>query len=264
MNIKEPQFRTITTPNEQELSHYRTLMEGHITEQHAGKEWAVVSIKDHAITLQELVRVRPAGMQYAVLQGRMPQDGSKPDTALILFPAWVSATLLCAGICGRVIELTDGSIIEGAVIPAEGTEQDLLDEIRSELGGAQQRVTDPAPARAEGMEPPLVQATCVHGEPGPCDICNTPKQRYAEGRELEQAYEEALSNIAELEANLDAWRTAANANTSLILNYGDTGIIKGIGINVESLASVQIRDQEIDKLRGLLKNIRRLSKQGKE
>lgn len=174
--------------------------------QYRGKDWVITGVNEksenHAtVTYTELVQPRPSGMQYAVLQGRMPQDGSKPDTALILFPAWVSATLLCAGVCGRVIELTDGSIIEGAVIPTEGTEQDLLDEIRSELGGAQQRVTEvDIPPLQDAPKP--VQVTCVHGEPGLCADCHPPKRRYAEGRELEQAYEEALDKIVQLEGEL--------------------------------------------------------------
>lgn len=236
MSIKEPQFRTITTPNAEELLHYRTLMEGRITEQHAGKEWAVVGIKDHAITLQELVRVRPAGMQYAVLQGRMPQDGSKPDTALILFPAWVSATLLCAGICGRVIELTDGSIIEGAVLPHDGTEQDLLDEIRSELGGAQQRVTELALARAEAMEPAPPPAPHVKPEPDE----NAP--------EFKQLLQDGLDKIEEQRNNIAELRDRVEELT---------------GVNHQQQRELAAQDQELERLRTLLASIRRMAKKGK-
>lgn len=72
-------------------------------------------------------------MQYLVIQGRAPQDGSEPAKALILCPAWMSATLVCAGITGRIIEMTDGSIVEGRVIDAEGGEEELLAEIRREF-----------------------------------------------------------------------------------------------------------------------------------
>lgn len=52
-------------------------------------------------------------MKFIVIQGRMPQDGSKAATARIIFPDWLSPTLVCAGIIGRVQELTDGNILEG-------------------------------------------------------------------------------------------------------------------------------------------------------
>lgn len=74
-------------------------------------------------------------MKYLVIQGRAPQDGSAARTALILCPSWMSSTLVCAGIVGRVIELTDGNIIEECVLPHEGGEEELLDEIRNDLYG---------------------------------------------------------------------------------------------------------------------------------
>lgn len=82
------------------------------------------------------------GMQYIVVQGRQPQDGSTPLEALVIFPAWVSATLMCAGVSGRVIELTDGSIKEGGPM-AGGSEAELLEAIHEEFGGPQHVVSEP-------------------------------------------------------------------------------------------------------------------------
>lgn len=70
------------------------------------------------------------GMQYIVVQGRMPQDGSKALEALVIFPAWVSATLMCAGVSGRVIELTDGSIKESGPVPM--SEAEVLEGLRAD------------------------------------------------------------------------------------------------------------------------------------
>lgn len=51
-------------------------------------------------------------MKYLILQARRPQDGTPPLEALILLPKWMSSTLVCAGITGRITEMSDGNIVE--------------------------------------------------------------------------------------------------------------------------------------------------------
>lgn len=51
-------------------------------------------------------------MKYIVIKARDPQDGSAALQARVIFPDWMSPTLVCAGIIGRVQELSDGGIIE--------------------------------------------------------------------------------------------------------------------------------------------------------
>lgn len=65
-------------------------------------------------------------MKYIVIQGRMPQNGDTAKTARITFPDWISPTLVCAGIIGRVQELTDGGILEGGKVE-EYTPGELMD-----------------------------------------------------------------------------------------------------------------------------------------
>ncbi len=67
-------------------------------------------------------------MKYIVIEARAPQDGSPAKTALLMFPKWISSTLVCAGIVGRVIELTDGNIIEEGDMPVD--EETCLETIR--------------------------------------------------------------------------------------------------------------------------------------
>lgn len=70
-------------------------------------------------------------MQYIVIEGRKPQDGAKPAQALLILPKWISPTLACAGIVGRVIELTDGNVIEQGALPMG--EQEILAELREDM-----------------------------------------------------------------------------------------------------------------------------------
>jgi hypothetical protein len=83
-------------------------------------------------------------MKYLVIEGRAPQDGSPAKRALILCPEWMSSTLVCAGIVGRVVELTDGNIVEEGVLP--GSEEAVLEEIREDAAAdleSQQEFEEP-------------------------------------------------------------------------------------------------------------------------
>lgn len=98
-------------------------------------------------------------MQYIVIEGRKPQDGAKPAQALLILPKWISPTLACAGIVGRVIELTDGNVIEqGAVFMGE---QETLDSLRVDISqdSESQLETDDRheqELQAEGVTAPVV------------------------------------------------------------------------------------------------------------
>ena len=121
-------------------------------------------------------------MKYIVIQGRAPQDGSEARKALFVCPSWISSTLVCAGVVGRIIELTDGNILEeGELGPDEATEEVLLQELRD--GCAEREgnlhMDDPADAPAP-LEP--VAACCTvptkqgwfctrsEGHDGPCAL----------------------------------------------------------------------------------------------
>lgn len=93
-------------------------------------------------------------MKYIVIQGRMPQNGEKAKTALIMFPAWVSPTLVCAGVTGRIIELTDGNIIEQGNAPM--SEQEVLDGLRIDAAADLESQAEPAPtASTSDIHPDL-------------------------------------------------------------------------------------------------------------
>lgn len=112
-----------------------------------GAKWAVVAAHPHesegwtSFTLREILMVSTSQpkteatpmkdqMQYIVIEGRKPQDGAKPTQALLILPKWISPTLACAGIVGRVIELTDGNVIEQGALPMG--EQEVLAELRED------------------------------------------------------------------------------------------------------------------------------------
>ena len=133
-------------------------------------------------------------MKYLVIQGRAPQDGSAARTALILCPSWMSSTLVCAGIVGRVIELTDGNIIEECILPHEGGEEELLQEIRNDLYGegvahpATNPFTTPEPtAEATEQTPPANQDVPGYAEPvvaqTPADAAQQRDDAYREGNQ---------------------------------------------------------------------------------
>lgn len=123
-------------------------------------------------------------MQYIVIEGRKPQDGAKPTQALLILPKWISPTLACAGIVGRVIELTDGNVIEQGALPM--SEQEVLAELREDarsdaesqqeqelqLTGSLAPADDFATSRAEAMEP-IPQA--------PADAAQQRDDAYREG-----------------------------------------------------------------------------------
>lgn len=83
-------------------------------------------------------------MQYIVIEGRKPQDGAKPTQALLILPKWISPTLACAGIVGRVIELTDGNIIEQGALPVgeQETLESVREDMRSDAESQQEHVTE--------------------------------------------------------------------------------------------------------------------------
>lgn len=96
-------------------------------------------------------------MKYLVIEGRAPQDGSAAKRALILCPKWMSSTLVCAGIVGRVVELTDGNIIEEGNVPM--SEQECLEGLRldaaADLESQQEDVSDFAEPTHQGPRPEL-------------------------------------------------------------------------------------------------------------
>jgi hypothetical protein len=92
-------------------------------------------------------------MKYIVIQGRLPQDGSEAKTALIMFPDWVSPTLVCAGVIGRVQELTDGGIIEQGNAPT--SEQEVLAGLRP--NGFNPLLVAPAPPQPTDLDALLVE-----------------------------------------------------------------------------------------------------------
>lgn len=118
-------------------------------------------------------------MQYIVIEGRKPQDGAKPAQALLILPAWISPTLACAGIVGRVIELTEGNVIEQGLLP--GGEQEMLDSLRIDISqdseSQQEPSADFAPSRAEAMEP--IEA--ARPTPGAADAAQQRDYAYREG-----------------------------------------------------------------------------------
>lgn len=247
-----------------------------------GRNWAVISeqigLGWSRFTLSEIHFVNPQPtkeatpmkdqMQYIVIEGRKPQDGAKPAQALLILPKWISPTLACAGIVGRVIELTDGNVIEQGLLP--GGEQDLLAEIRAdmlentELQQAEP-TTDFASSRAEAAEP--IEAPAVRPTPGAADVAQQRDDAYREGmqatrdklaglllqfgmpagakvpnwlkeqlEELAQFRKDRPETLARLQAaedNLDAWRDAANANDKIHEYYGDGGRIERLAVAVE-------------------------------
>jgi hypothetical protein len=196
-------------------------------------------------------------MQYIVVQGRQPQDGSKPVEALVIFPAWVSATLVCAGMSGRVIELTDGSIKKSGRIPL-GEDEMLTGLLIDEAANLESQQEAPSPVATLS-----VGVTTVR-------------------------YEEDVQRIAELEGQLKI----AQDNLEHTVNYMNEGCTCGRAPNpkmrpvpnptpadyaelrgrVEELTDVNhqqqrelaAQDQELERLRTLLAGIRRLAKKGKK
>jgi hypothetical protein len=184
-------------------------------------------------------------MKYIVIEGRMPQDGSKAQQALILFPKWMSPTLVCAGITGRVIEMTDGSVIDtGDTLMTE--EQVfaglVIGDLAQEAGAPEefpepptvemppQTATDAAQQRddayREGMQAmrtKLAELLLPFGMPTDAKVPNWLKEQLEELAKLQaqlkafeggatrQAYDETLAKLQAAEDNLDAWRDAAGA-----------------------------------------------------
>lgn len=74
--------------------------------------------------------------RYIIIRARRNQDGSEAVQARITFPAWMSETLVCAGITSRFIELSDGNIVERGEMPnyddAENAYREGLQRFRDE------------------------------------------------------------------------------------------------------------------------------------
>ena len=202
-------------------------------------------------------------MQYIVIEGRKPQDNSKPAQALLILPKWISPTLACAGIVGRVIELTDGNIIEqGAVYMGEqetlenlriDIQQDLESqletddrheqELRAEGVVAPVAATDEAEPNAldnayrEGMQATrdkLAGLLLQFGMPTDAKVPNWLKEQLEELAQFRKDRPETLARLQAAEDNLDAWRDAAGTNDK-IHQYTDekTGRITRLAVAVE-------------------------------
>lgn len=258
-----------------------------------GRSWAVISeqiglgwsrftlSEIHFVNSQPKIEATPMKdqMQYIVIEGRKPQDNSKPTQALLILPKWISPTLACAGIVGRVIELTDGNIIEQGAVPMD--EQGVLEALREDMQldaeSQQEPVVDFTPSRAEAMEP--IEVPAVRPTPGAADVAQQRDDAYREGmqatrdklaglllqfgmpagakvpnwlkeqlEELAQFRKDRPETLARLQAaedNLDAWRDAAGAADLVQVCDVQTGRIKQLlvqGAAVEQLASRDAAD----------------------
>lgn len=150
--MKQPEVFSENVFGEASVAAIQAAMETGKVKLFRGKEWLVTGLKqtDNGATVEytEVIRARPEGMQYIVVQGRQPQDGSKALEALVIFPAWVSATLMCAGVSGRVIELTDGSIKQQGRVSLDEAET-LEALLEDEAMNAESQGATPEPAAAQ-------------------------------------------------------------------------------------------------------------------
>ena len=228
-------------------------------------------------------------MKYIVIEARKPQDGSPARQALVMFPDWMSATLVCAGITGRIIEMTDGGIKESGAL--EITEQEVL--TAALIGGfpspttSEQTPCDVTQQRDEAyregmqaMRDTLMTALTDAGFVQPEGVKFVPwllsqLQELAQfrinppefkGGASRQAYDETLAKLQAAEDNLDAWRDAAGDNPS-IRQYFDTetGRLAKLSAAIDASESNRVAEltEEIDRLRTLLAGIRRMAKKGK-
>lgn len=105
-----------------------------VVEAHPYESWTLFTLCEILMvsTPQPKIEATPMKdqMQYIVIEGRKPQDGAKPAQALLILPKWISPTLACAGIVGRVIELTDGNVIEQGAVPMG--EREMLYNLRED------------------------------------------------------------------------------------------------------------------------------------
>lgn len=177
------------------------------------------------------------GMQYIVVQGRTPQDGSKALEALVIFPAWVSPTLVCAGMSGRVIELTDGSIKQQGALPYGESEV---------LAGLAIGVAPLAEPTAN--IPPICEDAYREG-------IQAERDRLIKW--LEDKGHTKPSTMAPAEWLLAAMEAYKEANTPTDAAVEDTYR------EDHMQRALDQRDQEIERLRLLLAGIRRLAKKGK-
>lgn len=139
-----------------------------VTSEQVGQGWSRFTLFEiRFVNPQPKIEATPMNdqMQYIVIEGRKPQDGAKPARALLILPKWISPTLACAGIVGRVIELTDGNIIEqGAVYMGE---QETLESLRIDIeqDSESQMETDDRheqELQAEGVAAPVLSNEDPH------------------------------------------------------------------------------------------------------
>lgn len=212
-------------------------------------------------------------MQYIVIEGRKPQDGAKPAQALLILPKWISPTLACAGIVGRVIELTDGNVIEqGAVFMGEQETLDSLRiDIRQDSESQQEPSADFASSRAEAMEPtPQAPADAAQqrddayregmqatrdklaglllqfGMPTDAKVPNWLKEELEELAAFRESRPEILAKLQAAEDNLDAWRDAAGAADLVQVCDVQTGRIKQLLVQDHAKAELGTRDASDD------------------
>ena len=224
-------------------------------------------------------------MQYIVIEGRKPQDGAKPTQALLILPKWISPTLACAGIVGRVIELTDGNVIEQGALPMG--EQEVLAELREDARSdaeSQMEIDDrhEQELRAEGVTAPAVRPTpgaadaaqqrddayregmqamrskvaellLPFGMPSDAKVPNWLKEQLEELAQFRKDRPETLARLQAAEDNLDAWRNAAGNNPMIHQCINEnTGRIERLCVAAmaerDSSDDVRILQEEIDNL----------------
>lgn len=153
-------------------------------------------------------------MKFIRIEGRMSQNGSVAPQAVIIFPGWMSPTLVCAGITGRVIELTDGSVIEEGTLPNECTEADFLAAIKKANEPSDPEPTPEIEPAPEGVE--------VYDVKEYWDKLNGILTEFGCPPETSR-----LGWIREQLEKLDAWRDAANNCTNLVQKFNPlTGFIE--------------------------------------
>lgn len=208
-------------------------------------------------------------MKYIVIQGRMPQNGGTAKTARILFPDWLSPTLVCAGIIGRVQELTDGNILEGgkveehieryAEIIGKGVLADDIGEwVRYEdhvlLMAALRDALQAAEAERDALH--LSALENVDTRTPVIQSAATADDAYREGMQAQRNsilgdmsragmppdtrpldwINGLVVKLQAAEDNLDAWRDAAGRNPLIVQHTdSDTGRITALGVAKDTM-----------------------------
>lgn len=213
-------------------------------------------------------------MQYIVIEGRKPQDGAKPTQALLILPKWISPTLACAGIVGRIIELTDGNVIEQGLLPCG--EGELLENIREDAesqmetddrheqelraGGVAAPAVRPTPGAAaaaqqrddayrEGMQAmrsKVAELLLPFGMPSEAKVPNWLKEQLEELAQFRKDRPEMLVKLQAAEDNLDAWRNAAGAADLVQVCDVQTGRIKELIVQGVAVEQVTAQQRDVD------------------